>query len=63
MYLLMTQFKNYLSNLKRNEKGQAMVEYALIIAVVAVLLIGALVVLRKDIAGIFESIGEALADS
>lgn len=44
----------------KNEEGQGMVEYALIIALVAVLLIGGLQLLQVDIAGVFTAITGAM---
>jgi len=44
----------------RNEKGQGMVEYALIIGLVAVLLVGALVLLSGGVQGLFENITDIL---
>lgn len=46
----------------RNEKGQGMVEYALIIGLVAVLLVGALVLLSGGIEGLFDNITGILGD-
>jgi len=43
-----------------NKKGQGMVEYALIIGLVAVVLVAALAVLSGGIGDLFTSIGEAL---
>lgn len=63
MLTLVNRFMNYLKRFNKNQKGQAMVEYALIIAVVAVVLIGSLVVLRGDIKGIFEGIKTAISDA
>ena len=45
----------------KNQKGQGLVEYGLIIALVAVGLIVALGVLRVDITSVFTSIGTALS--
>jgi pilus assembly protein Flp/PilA len=42
------------------EEGQALVEYALILSLIAVLLVGALTFLHNQIAGIFTSIGNDL---
>ncbi len=47
-------------DLKSREDGQGLVEYALIIALVSILLIGALTALQVDIAGIFTGITDAL---
>jgi Flp pilus assembly pilin Flp len=44
----------------RRQEGQALVEYALIISLVAVFLVGALVFMRGKIAGIFTTIGNNL---
>lgn len=41
------------------EEGQTLVEYALIIALVSVALVTALMLLRGDIAGVFQDIGTA----
>jgi len=45
--------KKFMNWLKSEESGQGMVEYALIIALVAVLLVGALVALRGGISDTF----------
>lgn len=47
-------------NLK-NKKGQGLVEYALIIALVGVVLVAALIALQGQIGGVFTAIGTALA--
>ncbi|HTL46536.1 MAG TPA: Flp family type IVb pilin [Verrucomicrobiae bacterium] len=44
----------------KNQKGQGLAEYALIIALVAVVLVGALTTFRGDIAAVFTAIGTAL---
>ncbi|MBO8169455.1 MAG: Flp family type IVb pilin [Thermoanaerobacteraceae bacterium] len=46
----------WLKNFYRDEQGQGMTEYGLIIAVVAVLLIGSLVALKDTIAGMFSNV-------
>jgi Flp pilus assembly pilin Flp len=51
---------NRLFELRDREEGQTFAEYGLIIAVVAVLLIGALVLFRGDIEGVLTDIGNAL---
>lgn len=44
----------------RRARGQGLVEYALIIALVAVVVIGALILLGPQIATIFDKINSAL---
>ncbi|MDA8235372.1 MAG: Flp family type IVb pilin [Clostridia bacterium] len=51
---------NLLKRLWKDEEGQGMTEYALIIALVAVLLIGALGLLKDDIEAVFTRITTAL---
>ena len=51
---------NTLFELRDREEGQTFAEYGLIIAVVAVLLIGVLGLFRADIAGVLDDIGNAL---
>jgi pilus assembly protein Flp/PilA len=51
---------NALEDLKDDIAGQGLVEYALIIAVVAIMLIGALVVLRGGIGNTFNNISNHL---
>jgi pilus assembly protein Flp/PilA len=46
--------------LARDEEGQTLVEYALIIALVSVVLIGALAALAASIGGVFTNIQNAL---
>ena len=48
--------------LKKNEKGQAMVEYGLIIALVAVVLIVVLVALAGGLDSIFQGTADVLND-
>jgi pilus assembly protein Flp/PilA len=46
--------------LLRDEDGQGLVEYALIIAVIAIAVIVAMIFLRGQIANIFSTIGNSL---
>lgn len=60
---MITKLYNYWYNIKKtinNKKGQGMVEYALIIGLVAVLLIVGLQALQIDIAAQFTKITDAL---
>lgn len=50
----------YFKTLISNKKGQGMVEYGLIIGLVAVVLIGALIAMRTQIAEVFQSITTSL---
>lgn len=50
--------REILKRLLREEDGQGLSEYALIIALVAVLLIGSLLALKKEIASVFTNITE-----
>ena len=47
----------YLQSLRRREDGQALVEYALILGLIAVLAIGALTLLGTNVTSILSSIG------
>ena len=49
-----------LGTLVKSEKGQGLVEYALIIALVAIVLVGSLTTLNGNIAAAFTKIGAAL---
>ncbi len=51
---------NFLARLLREESGQDLVEYALIIALVSVTLVGALTILSGDIGTAFTNIGVPL---
>jgi pilus assembly protein Flp/PilA len=46
--------------LGREEEGQGLVEYALIIALIAVVVAASLLVLEDDITGVFTTIGGSL---
>ncbi|MBT9171889.1 MAG: hypothetical protein DDT21_00263 [Syntrophomonadaceae bacterium] len=52
--------KNFLRKLLRDESGQGMTEYALILALVAIGAILAMTALRVEIVAVFEAIVEAL---
>jgi pilus assembly protein Flp/PilA len=47
-------------NINTNEEGQGLVEYALILVLVAIVVIAALSLLGTEINGIFGEIGETL---
>ena len=50
----------WIESLRSDESGQGLVEYALIISLVAIVLIAALQALAVDIGGVFTSITTAL---
>jgi pilus assembly protein Flp/PilA len=52
--------KNLLACTMKDEQGQGMVEYGLIIALVAVVAIAGLIILGPKIATLFEGIGDKL---
>ena len=52
--------RTYLRLALRDEEGQGMVEYGLIIALVAIVVIAALVILGPKVANIFNSAGDQL---
>jgi len=52
--------KNWFEAKVAEEKGQDLVEYALIIALVSILLVAALTTLKDGIAGVFSSIANTL---
>ena len=56
----MLQIINFLQSFKKDEKGQALTEYGLIIALVAVVLVLGLGFLTGALEGIFETITAAL---
>jgi pilus assembly protein Flp/PilA len=60
---MMIKMYNFLYDIKeriKDKKGQGMVEYALIIGLVAVLLISSLTFLKDDIISVFTKITTAL---
>ncbi len=59
MTLINNMLLNLLGRLHREEEGQGLVEYALIIAGVSIALVVALGVLAGDIQGVFGDIGAA----
>lgn len=56
----LTYMKAYLGKYIKNEKGQAMVEYGLIIALIAVVVLGAVALIGTNLLGKFGEINEAI---
>lgn len=58
----MMSILNYLRVKFASKKGQGLVEYGLILGVIAVIVVVALTVLREPLEGIFENVGNFLTD-
>ena len=56
----MALFNSFLASLRSDEEGQGLAEYALILALIAIVAIAALVFLGGQISAILSSIGQAL---
>lgn len=52
----MRKLRSLVRRMARDEEGQSMVEYGLIIALIAVVVIAALILLGPKIAGVFNNI-------
>jgi len=59
---IMTYLASWLSSLlsRNNEEGQGLAEYALILALIAIIAIAALILLGTSISAILQTIGECL---
>lgn len=57
---MLSKFRNYVLSILKQEKGQGMVEYALIIGLVAVVVIAVLVLMGPAISAKFQAIIDAL---
>jgi pilus assembly protein Flp/PilA len=53
----------FISNMRDREDGQALVEYALILALIAVVSIGVLTTLGLNVSSILDSIGTAIGNA
>jgi pilus assembly protein Flp/PilA len=56
----MTLFTALISHLRREEEGQGLAEYALILALIAIVAIAALVFLGNQISGILNVVGKSV---
>ncbi len=57
---MLKNFKNYVVGIFKEEEGQGMVEYALLVGLIAIVVIGALVVLGPAISQKFTDITNSL---
>ncbi len=59
--MLRTVIGTLLAQLRRDdEEGQTLVEYGLLLALIAIVVIAALVVLGPIVSGIFDTVGDSL---
>ena len=61
--LMFAKAQNWLMSLRDREDGQALVEYALILALIAVVCIGALQVLGTNVEAKLQEIADAVANA
>lgn len=54
------RLQNAYASLRKREGGQALVEYALILTLIALVVIGALTLLGGKVAALFSKVGSAL---
>ena len=57
----MTRFVTHIKSLARREDGQDLLEYALLVALIALVAIGAVTAAGGSVQAIFQSIADALA--
>ena len=55
--------QNFLSTLWNDESGQDLAEYALLLALIAIAVVGAIVLLREPIIARFTEAGQVLTDA
>lgn len=63
VFAVKTWLSTLVSRLHRDERGQGMVEYGLILALVAVVVIGALIALGGSLEGIFDRVTNELQNT
>jgi pilus assembly protein Flp/PilA len=56
----MTLWRKVLASLQRSERAQTLVEYGLLIALIAVVVIAALIFLGHVVSGLFNNIGSTI---
>ena len=52
--------KNFLRRFRRNERGAAAIEYAMLVVFIALVIAGGATVLGNDVSALFRSIGATL---
>lgn len=57
---MITLISNLLAFLRRDEEGQTLVEYGLLLALIAIVVIAALIILGPTVSGIFDSVNTEL---
>jgi pilus assembly protein Flp/PilA len=60
MLYMLTKLQNLGVRLRREERGATMVEYGLLVALIAILLIGAILYLSGALDALFREAGDAL---
>ena len=56
----MAQITSFLAALRRDEEGQGLAEYALILALIAIVAIAALIFLGGQVSGILNTVGKSV---
>ena len=57
---MLEMLKSFIRSLRRDEEGQALVEYALIVALISVVAIAALTAIGVNVNTILNAVGDAL---
>ncbi len=57
----MTALVNFINSVKRNDEGQDLLEYALLVALIAVVCIAAVSFLGQQAKGTFNKVGSSIA--
>jgi pilus assembly protein Flp/PilA len=60
MISFISTFVSYLQNRRDSEEGQTLVEYGLLLALIAIVVIAVLILLGPAISGIFKSVNDQL---
>lgn len=57
----MTALVTFLQSIRRNDEGQDLLEYALLVALIAIVAVGAVTAAGETVSGIFAEIAAAIA--